>query len=505
MTIKEGKQPSKLPLLIVVMMTSFLTTFTGSALNLSVPAISTEFSAGAVSIGWIVTGYILASAVLSVPFGRFADLFGKKPVLVVGQIIFTACALLCSVAWNIQTIIAFRLTQGIGAAMIFATNVAVLVASYPPEKRGKMLGLSVSATYAGLSLGPVIGGVLNHNFGWRSIFYVTTAIAAATAVLALLKLQEPKISDGRSRNQPTAPEKNNAIQIASSNHKIERNASEVPSPSGEKGSGKKGKMKEMDPLGCILYSAMLACIMYGFSSVTSSMLARLLLPAGIVLLVLFIRHENRQDGSLVNLDMFRKNIVFSFSNIAALLNYGASYAVSYLLSIYLQTVLGFDSQIAGLILITSPVFQTILSPVAGKLSDRYSPFILSSCGMSISAVGIFTLIFIRSNYPMALLLAALVVIGIGFALFSSPNTNAIMSCVDKKDYSVASSITATSRSIGHTLSMAIVTTVVAVTIGNVTLASASPEAILFAMRISFIIFTMLCAAGIFFSAKRKKI
>ena len=123
--------------------------------------------------------------------------------------------------------------------------------------------------------------------------------------------------------------------------------------------------------------------------------------------------------------------------------------------------------------------------------------------MSISAVRIFALIFIRHHYPMALLLAALTVIGIGFSLFSSPNTNAIMSCVDKKDYSVASSITATSRSIGHTLSMAIVTTVVAVTIGNITLASASPEAIIFAMRISFIVFTMLCAAGIFFSAKRK--
>ena len=350
------------------MMTSFLTTFTGSALNLSVPAISTEFGAGAVSIGWIVTGYILASAALSVPFGRFADLFGKKPVLVVGQIVFTACALLCSIAWNIQTIIAFRLMQGIGAAMIFATNVAILVASYPPEKRGKMLGLSVSSTYAGLSLGPVIGGVLNHNFGWRSIFYVTTVIAAAAAVLALLKLEEPA----------AAGEKQDSVG--------------------------KNKFQKMDPVGCVLYTAMLACIMYGFSAVTSSMIARILLPAGIVLLILFLRHESRREGPLINLDMFRKNIVFSFSNIAALLNYGASYAVSYLLSIYLQTVLGFDSQIAGLILITSPVFQTILSPLAGRLSDRYSPFLLASCGMSISAVGIFALIFIRDDYPMALLL-----------------------------------------------------------------------------------------------------
>lgn len=147
------------------------------------------------------------------------------------------------------------------------------------------------------------------------------------------------------------------------------------------GSRKKTVAKQMDLPGCFLYSATLACIMYGFSSITSSLAAKILLPLGILLLICFLRRETRTEDPLIRLDMFRKNIVFSFSNIAALLNYGASYAVSYLLSIYLQTVMGFDSQIAGLILITSPVFQTILSPVAGRLSDRYSPFLLSSVGM----------------------------------------------------------------------------------------------------------------------------
>ncbi len=248
---------------------------------------------------------------------------------------------------------------------------------------------------------------------------------------------------------------------------------------------------------------MLACIMYGFSSVTSGILPKILLLIGVLLFFLFLRRELHTPEPLIDLDLFRKNTIFSFSNIAALLNYGASYAVSYLLSIYLQTVLGFDSQIAGLILITSPVFQTILSPAAGRLSDRYSPFVLTSCGMAISAAGIFAFVFIREGYPLPLIIGALTVIGIGFAFFSSPNTNAIMSSVEKKDYSIASSVTATSRSIGHTLSMAVVTTVVAVTIGNITLAEASAVAVLHAMRISFIIFTVFCIAGIFFSAKRK--
>ena len=499
----QSNKISRLPLLAVVMITSFLTTFTGSALNLSVPAISTEFHAGAVSISWIVTGYILASAVLSVPFGRFADLRGKKPVLVTGQLLFTACAFLCSIAWNIETIIAFRLAQGIGAAMIFATNVALLVASYPPEKRGKMIGLSVSATYAGLSLGPVVGGVMNHHFGWRSIFYITAALAASAALLAIFRLKEPA---DHPETLPAAGAGNiipAAGAVGTGNNVPETGAAGAGNiiPAAGENSGE--KKQKMDLTGCILYSSMLACIMYGFSSITTGTLAKILLPLGILLFIPFVRHESRTKDPLVNLDMFRKNTVFTFSNIAALLNYGASYAVSYLLSIYLQTVLGFDSQIAGLILIPSPVFQTVLSPVAGRLSDRYSPFVLTSCGMAISAVGIFSFIFIRQGYPLGLVIAALVVIGVGFAFFSSPNTNAIMSCVDKADYSIASSVTATSRSIGHTLSMAIVTTVVAVTVGNVTLASASPQSVLFAMRVSFIIFTILCVAGIFFSARRK--
>ena len=473
---EKSEKKSALSLLIVVMMTSFLTTFTGSALNLSVPAISGEFHAGAVSIGWIITGYILASAALSVPFGRLADLYGKKKVLVAGQISFTACAFLCSFAWNIETIVAFRLVQGIGAAMIFATNTAILVAFFPPEKRGKMLGLSVSATYAGLSLGPVIGGVMNHHFGWRSIFYITAALAAAAAFLAVFRLKEPAET---TQDMPVR----------------QKNGQTGPAPA---------EKKRMDLPGCLFYSAMLACMMYGLSSFTSGILPKILFFSGILLFFLFLHREKNTEEPLVSLDLFRKNTVFSYSNIAALLNYGASYAVSYLLSIYLQTVSGLDSQTAGLILITSPVFQTILSPMAGRLSDRFSPFLLSSCGMGISAAGIFAFIFISENYPPALIIGALAVIGIGFALFSSPNTNAIMSSVEKKDYSIASSVTATSRSIGHTLSMAVVTTVVALTIGNSTLEEAPHSSVLYAMRISFIIFTVFCAAGIFFSAKRKE-
>lgn len=456
---------NKTPMLIVILMTAFITTFTGSALNLSVPAISSEFSAGAVSVGWIVTGYILASAALSVPFGRFADLYGKRPVFVAGEIIFTVCCFLCALSQNIAMVIAFRLIQGVGAAMIFATNIATLVAIYPPEKRGAMLGLSTAFTYLGLSLGPVIGGFLNAQFGWRAIFIATTVYDVIMTVTAVFVFRPP------------AP---GAVKAAN-------------------------KSSSMDLPGCFLYAASLALIMYGFSSIMSNAAAKFLLAAGIILLVIFIRHELNADSPVVNMKLFTGSKMFGLSNLAALLNYGASYAVSYLLSIYLQSVQGFSSSAAGLILITSPAFQTVLSPLMGRLSDRIAPYKLASAGMALTAAGIFMFVFTTKQLHIMYVIAALSVIGVGFALFSSPNTNAVMGCVDKKSYSVASSILATSRSIGHTVSMAIVSSVVAVTVGNVTLASASDESIVSAMRVSFIIFTALCVAGVFCSMCRREV
>lgn len=454
---------SRTTMLIVILMTAFITTFTGSALNLSVPAISAEFHAGAVSVGWIVTGYILASAAFSVPFGRFADLYGKRRVFLTGECFFTVCCLLCSLSQNIVMIIGFRLVQGIGAAMIFSTNIATLTDIYPPEKRGAMLGLSTAFTYLGLSLGPVVGGVMNQHLGWRSIFILTASYGVVMTVLAFAKFFPP---------DPSARTKSF------------REAMDLP--------------------GCILYSASVVLVMYGFSELMTGLFPRLLLASGILVLICFIRRELAVDSPVMNLKLFTESRSFGLSNMAALLNYGASFAISYFVSIYLQSVQGFSSQAAGFVLITSPLIQTLLSPAAGKLSDRIQPYKLASAGMAITAVGIFLFTFTSDHMHLAYIIAALAIIGLGFALFSSPNTNAIMSCVEKKDYSVASSILATSRSLGHTLSMAIVSIVVAVTVGNITLESAQPSAIVSAMRISFAVFTVLCTAGIFCSAVRGK-
>ena len=456
---KDQTKSIQLSTILVVIITAFITTFTGSALNLSVPSIGSEFHASATMVGWIITGYILASAVLSVPLGRLADLTGRKRILVAGIFIFTLCSGGAAFARSMSMLLLIRVIQGFGAAMIFSTNTAVLISAFSPEKRGKVLGYSIASTYIGLSAGPVVGGVLNHYLGWRSIFIMTCAISAAVFLIAAKKLPGSKVeSHGQTMDLP----------------------------------------------GNILYISMLTLIMFGLSTVATLSYAIYLIIVGIILFVIFILHELKTKSPIIEVRLFAHNIGYSFSNLAALMNYGATFALGYLLSIYLQLVMGFGSQISGLILISQPLMMAILSPYAGRLSDRVSPFKLASFGMGLCALGLFSFIFISENYPLPLVIVNLMVVGVGFAFFSSPNTNAVMACVEKKDYGVASSILATMRSVGHSTSMAIVTFIVAQQMGNITLAEAKPAQLVATMHIAFILFTCVCALGIFISLKRKQ-
>lgn len=444
--------------LAVVTITSFMTTFSSSSMNLAIPAISMDFNASATLIGWIVTGYILANAVLSVPFGRIADLTSRRVILIIGIFLFSIFGGLCTLSWSITSMIVFRILQGVGSAMIFSTNTAILIQAFPPEKRGKVIGYSIASTYVGLSAGPVLGGLLNHYLGWHSIFIVTFITGSFVFVLALRYL--PKDEAGSSDGQ-------------------------------------------FDIIGNILYILMILCIMYGFSTFADSLISKLLIPVGILVGVVFVLHERKAKSPIIEVRMFANNTSYTLSNIAALLNYGATFAVGYFMSIYLQLIMGFDSQVSGLILITQPLIMAILSPYAGRLSDKISPFKLASFGMLLCSMGLFLFIFLSVDYPIWLIVLNLILMGFGFAFFSSPNTNAVMSCVPPRDYSVASSILATMRSMGHASSMAVVTLIVTAQMGTAAFSEVSPELLVRTMRIGFIVFTIVCFAGIFLSLQRK--
>ena len=263
------------------------------------------------------------------------------------------------------------------------------------------------------------------------------------------------------------------------------------------------KPRSLDLTGNILYLISIVLLMYGLSEIGKGWIPPVMAAAGLVFGIFFLRHEVKAEDPAVDVRLFRENIGYGFSNLSALLNYGATFAISYLVSIYLQVVQGFSSQATGLIMIAQPAIMAGLSPVAGRLSDKFSPFKLSSAGMGLCAAGTCMFIFLGPHTSLWLVITALAVTGLGFALFSSPNTNAVMSCVEEADYGVASSILATMRSIGHTLSMVVVTMIVTFYMQDTSLTDAPPEILIRVMRIAFIIFTGICIAGVFVSLKRR--
>ena len=438
-------------------MAAFISPFMGSAMNLSVPAISSEFSAGAVSMGWIITSYLLTSTALMVPIGRFADIHSKKKVFVAGTVLFTVFSAMCAFSTSIGMLIFFRLCQGTGGGMLFSTNSAIIAENFPAEIRGRLMGFSVMFTYLGLTLGPVIGGVLNHILGWRSVMAITAVYSIPMIAVAVMFIQD---------NGHVAADSDSA---------------------------------SADITGCVLYAAASAAFLYGLTDFTTYDYAKVIFFCSLILLAL---RELKAQSPMLDLRIFTESRGFTLSNVAALLNYGASFSISYMMSIYLQSVRGMNSSVAGIILITTPLVQAAFSPLAGRLSDRHSPYVLASIGMSLTCAGIVMLIFTRADTPMPYMLTAFAVNGLGFAFFSSPNSNAIMSSVKPNRYGVASSVMSTSRTVGQTASMAVVTMIVGAVVGNIALADAGTSSIMSAIHITFTVCAVLSGIGIACSASR---
>lgn len=445
--------------LFVVCGASFLTPFMGNAINIAIPSIGEEFNSNALLLSWVATSYLLASATFLVPFGRLADIVGRKKIFLLGITSFALFSFLCGLAWSIHSLIFFRILQGIGSAMIFGTGVAILTSVFPPQERGKVIGINVATVYTGLSLGPVLGGVMNHNLGWSSIFYLTALISLVVLLFSLTKL---------------------------------------------KGEWAGAKGEPFDLLGSILYSVGLVALMYGISAIEAVVWAKYVLAFGLVVLIAFVLYEMKVSYPVLNIHFFSKNITFAFSNLAAFINYSATFALGFLLSLYLQVVLGYNSQIAGLILLSQPVLMALLSPFAGSLSDRVDPRIVSSTGMAICSLGLFIFCFLTKTTPIWLLVLNLGLLGIGFALFGSPNTNSVMGSVEKRYYGIASSTLGTMRLTGQAISMAVATLLLTIYVGEVDFSSANPDSLLRGTKTAFVVFTIMCFGGIFASLARGK-
>ncbi len=456
--MKIASNKKQLYILIVTTLSSFLTPFMGSAVNVALPAIAKELSMTALSLGWVATSFILAATITLLPLGRLADIYGRRTFFLYGALIFTVASSLCILAPTQFFLIAARALQGVGGAMIFSTGTAMLISAYPPEERGKIIGINTAAIYIGLTIGPFIGGLLTQHLGWRYIFLFT-------AIWGLI-----------------------IILVVTSTIKEDRTETN--------GEG-------FDFTGSLIYGIALFTLIYGLSQLPSWN-AGILILIGIVFLALFIYQQLKSRFPLVDIHLFLSNKVFAFSNLAALINYSATFAITFLLSLYLQHIKMLTPSHTGIILIAAPVVQAFLSPFAGKLSDRFEPQIISSIGMALTVTGLVQLIFISSETSIEYVLCCLVLLGIGFALFSSPNVNATMSSVEKKYYGVASATLGTMRLTGQMSSMGITMLIFAVIIGNHPISEANSFLLLKSAKVIFAILAVVCGGGIFASLARGK-
>jgi EmrB/QacA subfamily drug resistance transporter len=442
---------AKLTALTIASLSSFITPFMISSINIALPVIGKEFKTDAVVLSWVATSYLLAAAVSLVPFGKLADIYGRKRIYMIGMGLFTLTSLLSALATSAPMLIIFRIFQGAGSAMVFATGIAILSSVYPVEERGKVLGIAVAAVYIGLSCGPFFGGFLTHHLSWRSLFLINIPFGVLIILLIIFKL---------------------------------------------KGEWKGAEGQKFDLTGSIIYGTAIFAFMYGISILPDT-LSIILILSGVVGLVV--------ASPVFEVNLFTTNRTYAFSCLAALINYSATFAVGFLLSLYLQYIKGLTPQGAGVVLVSTPVMMAIFSPLAGRLSDRIEPRVISSLGMSLTALGLVLLIVLNSHTVLTYIIFSLMILGFGFALFSSPNMNAIMSSVDKRFYGIASASVGTMRLLGQMLSMGIVTLIFALFIGRAQITPQYYPMLIKSMRVAFIVFSCFCVGGIFFSLYRGRL
>lgn len=454
--MKKTENPDKAlerSALFVATLTSFMGPFMISSVNVALPAIQNEMRMDAVQLSWIATAYLLAVAVGLLPSGKIADIHGRKKVFGAGLTVYTVGATATVFVDSGTMLIALRVLQGLGAAMFVSTGMAIITSIFPPDRRGRVIGIYVAAVYVGLSVGPFAGGYITQYLGWRMIFLLMLPFGVFSIWLTLKYLSGEWYGD---------------------------------------------REQKLDYTGCLLYGCSIMALVYGATRLPE-VLGIVLIFCGFVGGFVFIKHQGHSRYPIFEVELFRVNKVFAFSSYAALLHYSATFGVTFLVSLYLQFIKGLSPQTAGSILMAQPVMMALLSPAAGRMSDRIEPRLLATTGMAITVLGVFLFSRLGPETRLSLIIANLVLLGCGFALFSSPNMSAMMGAVEKRHYGLASGLVATMRLLGQMFSMAVATVVLALLIGRETINPENYDRFLLSIQTVFMISASFCLLGTYFS------
>jgi EmrB/QacA subfamily drug resistance transporter len=437
----------------------FMSTVDGSIVNIALKTLQDYFGAGLHEVEWVVLAYLLGIVCLLPSMGRLGDMIGKRRVYVGGFVIFTISSALCGIAWNIEALVVFRVLQAIGAAMIQSLGPALLVAAFPAKERGVALGYTGTIVAAGILTGPVLGGLLLRISGWQSIFYVNIPIGIIGVLLTLRALPDDRTRSDQRFDIP------GALLLAS------------------------GLL--------LVLLALTEGQVWGFGDWKTI----LVLAAGVAGLVGFVAWERRAAAPMINLSLF-SNAIFSLSLLAAFMTFLAGAFNFLLLPFYMQNVLGYDPQRTGLTLIASPIALSLVSPISGRLSDRFGARWLGVAGLACTTLALWLFSTLGTSSTQLDIILRLVLMGVGFGLFQSPNNSTIMGSAPRSAMGVASSLLAVMRTLGQTTGVAIAGAVwaagVAAAAGGVVepITAAAPEALVAGLRLAFLIAAGLAALAI---------
>ncbi|HEY3420853.1 MAG TPA: MFS transporter [Methanomassiliicoccales archaeon] len=408
-------------ILLITCMGSMMAPLDSTIVSVSLPVMSSDLRMSSETAIWIPTAYLVSLAVLLLTVGRLSDIKGRKNIFIIGFGIFVLGSLLCSVSQDGEQMIVFRVLQGIGAACIGATATAIITDTFPAKERGKALGINAMAVYIGLSLGPALGGLLTGVAGWRSIFWINIPIGIVVMILAWRYVRD---------------------------------------------TGEIRRDEKLDIPGVLLFSVGLTSLLialtlgeqYGWTTI--GIIGLIVLA--VVSLVAFVIVERRKGrAAMLDTSLITGNRLFAAANFSALLNYAAYFSVAFMLSYYMQEILGYSIIYTGLVLLVMPVVMAVLSPISGWASDKIGSRFLASAGMAIIAIGLLFMSALTPASSVIYIAVGLLVIGAGMGLFSSPNTSAVMGCVERKRLGVASGTLSTMRFVGQAVSLAIMGAIIA--------------------------------------------
>ncbi len=411
--VGSPEQANKWVVLLLAGVGAFMTTLDASIVNISLPAIAHSFGvplSGAIE--WIIIGYLVMIAAVLLTFGRLADMLGRKPVWLTGLVVFTLGSAICGAAPSLGVLIAARLFQGLGAALIFAVNIAMITSVFPAHERGRALGLNSIVVALGISAGPTIGGVITQYLTWRWIFYINVPIGILLFIASQRLLTE-RMHWGEGR---------------------------------------------FDPAGATLLGGGLAAVTLGLSFgqewgwTSPALISSLLIGVGALIAGVLV--ERHVKDPVIDFALLT-NRVFASANISFDLAMLALFAPGFLLPFYFEELRGFSAVQAGLLLTPLSLALAVVAPISGSLADRLGSRWLAPLGLTIACIGLILLSQLNSQSSVWDIAWRLAITGIGQGIFQAPNTRAMMGAAPRNLQGEASGLLATGRVIGQSLSVAV--------------------------------------------------